>query len=133
MDTPSLQGFREFAVGATAPEAKPWRGNPKEVLEKWKTLKPTPLAMEPVPASHKGLRLSADGIRLTGRGEFIAAVLARLKDVLTAEKDPSKKVDVQYRELPIKSNKIGMAKREPRYVAYVHVVEKKPKVKLPKL
>lgn len=92
----------------------------------WQMLQPGQLDVEPVPKTHKGPRFSADGIRLTGRGEFINSVLARLKDLLQYNR-PGTKLDIEYRELAGRSNKIGAAKHQPRYVAYVHVLEEKPK------
>ena len=138
MSNPSLVGFRNFAYSGAAPKAdvknKPWQGRPQDVIHMWQSLRPGTLDVEPIPKTHKGHRFSADGVRLTGRGEFINSVLARLKDLLPYDKQPGTSLDIEYRELPGKSNKIGAVKGQPRYVAYVHVLEKKPEpTKTPKL
>ncbi len=118
-----LHGFKQFTESNQ--QVKPWRGKAEDVVAKWKSLPVTPLQCEPLPNSYKGRRYSADGIRITGRGDFISAALSRLKDLIY-NVPPNAKLDVEYKELSGKSNKVGALKKEPRYVASINVVEEKP-------
>jgi hypothetical protein len=90
------------------PKVKPWKAGKDEIMKFWKSIAGNlPLALQPIPADHKGTTIQEDGIRITGSKEFIASVLSRLKDFLTFE-NPNEKLVVSYRQSPksfIKGNR----------------------------
>ena len=105
-------------------EESGWRATKAEILDLWKTLKPgMPLHIDPIPVIKKGSRYDADGIRITGTSIFINTVLSRFKDMLQYEQSPYLKLDVAYQEI-MKNKEPG---KEPRYVCYIHVVQREKK------
>lgn len=118
------QTFREFV------EQQPWKGKSQDIIATWEKLKPNqPINIAPIPLNHIGTRYDDDGIRITGRGEFINSVLSRLKDLLIYDKYPNTAIDIEYRQVSSKesSSKAAYQMEAPKYVCYLHVVEKKPK------
>lgn len=106
-------------------EERPWKATKDEIIQMWKNLQPNlPLKIDPVPAIKKGSRYDVDGIRVTGKAQFISSVLSRLKDVLQYEQSPVLKLDVSYAKT---ANRSGDPYKEPTYVCYVYVVEKEHK------
>lgn len=69
-----------------------------EMLAHWRGL-PANMPVKPamVPYKHEGSTYAEDGIRLTGRREFIDAVLSRLKDLLEYENGETR-LQVVYKE-----------------------------------
>ena len=109
-------------------EEEGWRAKKSEILALWQSLKPgMPLHIDPIPVIKKGSRYDADGIRITGTATFINTVLSRFKDMLEYESSPYLKLDVEYQE--ILKNKAP--NKEPRYVCYIHVVQREKKSNLP--
>lgn len=53
-----------------------------EFLRYWRGLKADPLRPKPVPYHHEGSTYAEDGIRITGRREWIDSVIGRLSDLL---------------------------------------------------
>ena len=118
-----MQTFREFI------EQKPWKAGKAEVVQFWQSLRPNmPIVMEPVPPEHKGTKFNFDGLRITGRPEFIGAVLSRLKDILNLESQGGTKLDIEYRQV---ENKEGVMKTQADYVFYVHATTETPKQEKP--
>jgi hypothetical protein len=70
---------------------KPWSGKKQDILQMWKSLQPDiPVHMEPLTPSQEGQNQSSygeDGIRITGSKNFIAGVLAKLKEIIGYEND----------------------------------------------
>jgi hypothetical protein len=62
-------------------------------------------------------------MELTGTSAFINTVLSRFKDMLQYEQSPYLKLDVAYQEI-MKNKEPG---KEPRYVCYIHVVQREKK------
>ena len=123
--------FREFV------EQSNWKGKTRDILDAWSRLKPNqPIKINMISSEHKGTRYDDDGIRLTGRGEFINSVLSRMKDLLVYDKYPNTKIDIEYRQITAKESSykgMGMGMQEPKYVCYLHVMQKQPKMpQLPK-
>lgn len=109
-----------------------WKATKDEIISYWKSLEPdTPLFFKPIDYEHTGSTYGEDGIRITGRPEFIAAVLARLKEVLNFE-TPQTKLALTYRETESPSmSDAGVNKTS--YVFYVQARERgKGSIKLPK-
>lgn len=105
-----------------------WRAKKSQILALWKSLKPgMPLHIDPIPVVKHGSRYDADGIRITGTSVFINTVLSRFKDMIEYENSPYLKLDVSYQE--IMKNK--EPNKEPRYVCYIHVVQRDKKTNLP--
>ena len=101
-----------------------WRATKAEIFDLWNSLKPgVPLHIDPIPVIKKGSRYDADGIRITGTSAFINTVLSRFKDMLQYEQSPYLKLDVAYQEI-MKNKEPG---KEPRYVCYIHVVQREKK------
>lgn len=71
----------------------------KEVaLNLWQNFKPTKLNPEPIPYKHKGTTVDQDGIRICGSLEFIASVMARLKDLIEFENNETR-IGIAFSEL----------------------------------
>ena len=109
-----------------------WKATKDEIISYWKSLRPdTPLFFNPIEYEHTGSTYGEDGIRITGRPEFIAAVLSRLKEVLNFE-TPQTKLSLTYRETESPSQSdAGINKTS--YVFYVQARERgKGSIKAPK-
>lgn len=118
--------FREFVAAD-----KPWKASKDDIMGMWNAVRPyLPLAVEPVPVTHKGTRYANDGIRISGSSEFINSVLSRLKDFLQYEGKAGLELDVEYRTVKAKG---GDYRATDKYVCYIHVVQSKPDLKLPKI
>lgn len=110
--------FREFVE-----TGKRWQAKRAEIVKFWQGLQPNlPLNINPVPLYHKGSRFDTDGIRITGSSDYINAVLSRLKDIINYERYPGFKLDMEYRQVPNKSNEINA---KPVYAFYVYLVHDK--------
>ncbi len=109
-----------------------WKATKDEIISYWKSLKPdTPLFFKPIDYEHTGSTYGEDGIRITGRPEFIASVLARLKEVLNFE-TPQTKLALTYRETESPSQSDAGINRTS-YVFYVQTRERgKGSIKVPK-
>ena len=95
-----------------------WKASKDEIVAYWKNLRPdTPILMKAISYEHKGSTYGEDGIRLTGSPQFIASVLARLKEVLNYE-TPTSKLAVTYRQTESPS-KMAMGQSKTSYVFYV--------------
>lgn len=84
---------------------KPWSATKDEVIQIWRNLRPdTPVYMTPmkdddeVSTNPTGGHSSygEDGVRITGSWQFIASIMARLKEVLQYE-NPQHKLRVVFR------------------------------------
>jgi hypothetical protein len=111
---PSIQ------AGGTA--QKPWSATKDEVLELWKNLRPDlPIIMTPIadkPVGKKGnSSYGEDGIRVTGSWEFIASVMARLKEIVGWE-NPSHKLRIVFRG--IDPNRLSQPNRQS-FAFYVNL------------
>lgn len=109
---------------------KPWKAKRADVISFWQRLKPNlPLKVNPIDPNHRGTRFHEDGLRITGSPEFINSILSRIKDFLGYDSQNSK-LDVEYRSI---ENKEGDLINKPVFVAYVHVLKKKPEQSRAKL
>ena len=111
---PSIQ------AGGTA--QKPWSATKDEVLEIWKNLRPDlPIIMIPIaekPVGKKGnSSYGEDGIRVTGSWQFIASVMARLKEIAGWE-NPSHKLRIVFRG--IDPNRLSQPNRQA-FAFYVNL------------
>lgn len=89
----------------------------REFLDHWRGISPgQPLAPAVVPYKHTGSTYSEDGIRITGRREWIDAVLSRLTDLLAYE-NTSTRLQVSYQEATDKDTRAPLGS----YCAYVQV------------
>lgn len=105
-------------------KTKTWKAKKKDVLQLWQQMPPNvPVQIKPISANHKGSRYDDDGIRLTGTSKFINSVMSRLKDMISYENDPRYRLDVEYRQIG-KPNILNA--NVPKFVFYLHVVEKSP-------
>lgn len=67
-----------------------------QFIKYWQSLSSVPMLMEPIKKDHvSGSSKSEDGIRVTGSPRFIAAVMARLKDILLSE-NPHTQIEIKY-------------------------------------
>lgn len=99
---------------------KTWKAKRAEVIDFWRGLKPNlPISIEPVPEHHTGTKFRFDGIRITGRPQFINSILSRIKDMLEHE-TPGYKLEVEYRQI---ENKAGNTQTSPEYVFYAHLIQ----------
>ena len=111
--------FKEFLVE----QEKPWKAKRANILRHWSDLRPDlSLAIEPISNMHKGPRYNSDGIRITGSAPFISSVLSRVKDMLNYETEQTE-LDVEYKQVSSKSDVYEV----PKFVCYIHVLEKEPK------
>ena len=109
---------------ATTSKPKPWKASKKQTINFWKTLDPNmPLKLKPIPVTHRGSTIQEDSVRVTGSKEFIASVIAHLKQFLTYENDQNKLV-VQYRQ-SARSLKPGA---KDSYMVYIQVKERENKI-----
>lgn len=116
---------------------KKWKATKAEILSYWQNIPPdTPIYMKPIDYEHKGSTYGEDGVRITGRPEFIGSVMSRLKEFLNFENSTTK-LAVTYRQTESPSQaKMGEIKTS--YVFYVSARERgsaKPKnlgIELPK-
>lgn len=90
-----------------------------EFLEYWAALEERPIEPRPVPYKHEGSTYSQDGIRITGRREFIDAVLARLKDLLRFE-NAETRLQVVYQQATHKETRTLL----PSWTCYIQVHER---------
>jgi hypothetical protein len=95
-----------------------WRATKDQIIDFWKTLRiDSPIQMAPISYDHKGSTYGEDGIRITGRPEFIASVLGKLKNILAYEAESTKLV-VSYRETQSPSQ-VEAGNLKKSYVFYV--------------
>lgn len=133
MGTPTLNIFMQMRFKdyiAKRPKVDGWRATKEEVLDIWQRANPNmPIQIQPIPSIHKGPRYDVDGLRITGRAEFINSVLGRLKDLLRYNELPNTELDVEYKQVAdATTDQFGMNK----YAAYIYVLQKAPeKVKKP--
>lgn len=83
-----MQSFKEFIQANAADPTKVaiWKATKPEILNLLKNISPNmPLAITPIPATHKGSTYMQDGLRITGSKAFINSVISRLKDVMSYE------------------------------------------------
>jgi hypothetical protein len=73
------------------------------------------MLVKPIAVDHQGSTRVEDGIRITGNPQFIAAVLARLKEILMYENEQSK-IEIIYNQA---ANTMDDGKMS--YVVYVQV------------
>jgi hypothetical protein len=99
------QVLNEFDKGGDAvPErqaspisGKVWSGKKADILDMWHKLRPDiPLIITPMDTDADKDSYGEDGIRITGTWNFIAGVLARLKDLLGYE-NPETKLRLVFR------------------------------------
>jgi ribosomal protein L16/L10AE len=105
--------FREFVTGQVKPTKR------TNLLKYWQSLRPDmPMTIKPIAVDHSGSTRLEDGIRITGSPIFIAACLARLKEVLMYETEKSK-IEIVYNQA---ANTMDDGKMS--YVVYVQVHER---------
>lgn len=117
----------KYSEQNTVPEpvAKPvkWKATKDEIMSYWQTLRPDqPLFMKPIAYDHTGSTYSEDGIRITGSPQFIASVMARIKDVLKFD-NVENKLSVTYRETESPSQDLSGIQKTS-YVFYVQARER---------
>lgn len=100
-----------------------WSAKKNDVLRYWNNLRPDiPVLMTPVQkmAGEKRKGYGEDGLRITGSPQFIAAILSRLKNLLTYENPTTKlrlvfkEVDSPRRSDPSRQSYVFYANLEPR-------------------
>lgn len=102
---------------------KKWKATKAEILSYWQNLPPdTPIYMKPIDYEHQGSTYGEDGLRITGRPEFIASVMSRLKEFLNFE-NPTTKLAVTYRQTESPSQ-VKMGEIKTSYVFYVSARER---------
>lgn len=101
---------------------KPWSAKKDEIIRLWQSLRPDlPIQIVPMadnnatPGEHNSF--GEDGIRITGSWSFIAAVIGRLKEILSYE-NPQTKLRLVFRG--IDSNRAANPNRQT-YAFYVHL------------
>jgi len=124
-----LEHFEEDEVDSIAPTHqfnldspnKPWSATKDQTLHIWKNLRPDmPINITPIDTSDTGKdhkTYGEDGIRITGRWEFISSVLGRLKDIVAYE-NPQTKLRLIFRG--VDSSKDARPDRQS-YVFYVNL------------
>jgi hypothetical protein len=111
--------FKQFLTE----QEKPWKAKRANVLRHWGNLRPNmPLQVEPISNMHKGPRYHRDGIRITGSAPFISSVMSRIKDMLAYDEAEGTKLDIDYKQA-----ESGDPLEAPKFVCYIHVLEKEPK------
>lgn len=119
-----LEQFPEIhnANSSTTSVIKPWKAKKADVVNHWKNL-PSNLQinMQPVSKMHRGTRFKSDGLRITGSPQFINSVLSRIKDISSSEEKSDVRLDVEYRQIVSKFDKLNYS---PSYVFYCHLVNK---------
>lgn len=81
-----------------------------QLLARWQSLKPfQPVHPEAVPYKHEGSTYGEDGIRISGRPEFVDSVLSRLKDLLAYEGDRTR-LQVSYKAVEPRADKADAVK-----------------------
>lgn len=110
--------FRDFL------ENKRFEAKKDDIVRLWNTLRPyLPIQPQPIPLHHTGTRYDDDGLRITGSPTFINSILSRVKDFLKYDATPGLELDIEYKQIQTKH---GTLYGGPRYVCYIHVVQKKP-------
>ena len=100
-----------------------WKATKDQIVQYWRTLRAdTPILMRPIEYTHKGSSYGEDGVRLTGSPQFIASVLARLKEFLNFE-NPTTKLALVYRETESPSQ-AAMGQNKTSYVFYIQARER---------
>lgn len=123
-----METFREFVANqAVQPQApikqQRWKASKDQIIDFWKNLRADhPIQMRPINYTHKGSTYGEDGIRLTGSPDFIASVLARLKEVLNYE-TATTKLNLTYRETESPSQQ-AMGQNKTSYVFYAAVKDR---------
>ena len=105
---------------------KPWSAKKPEILQMWRNIRPNmPIIMTPiVPKSDSEEGSSSygeDGIRISGSQNFIAGVLARLKDILGYE-NPHTKLRLVFRGAESKDGSFQPEKQS--FVFYVNAEQR---------
>lgn len=121
-----MKTFREFYAQQDQNDkpARPWKATKQDVLDFWTNLQPnSPILPEPVPESHRGTKFGYDGVRITGKREFINGVMSRIQDLIKYETLPGTRLEVEYRQIQPKNQQ---QQEDPRYVFYVHVIKDEP-------
>jgi hypothetical protein len=98
----------------------------KGFLNKWASLQPRPIPLQPKPYGHYGTSLDEDTIRITGSEEFIESILAKLKDLLIFE-NKDIKLDVDFK--PSKYSHAGGS--NPNYEFKFSATYRDPAKKIP--
>lgn len=92
------------------------------LLSAWQQFKPARLKPEPIMYKHKGTTIDQDGIRICGSPEFIAAVMERVKDLLTFESNDTR-LGVSFSEI---TDKETGSQIEGRFRCSIQVHERGP-------
>lgn len=90
--------LNEFNAG---PSVKQWSAKKPEILHMWKNARPdTPIIITPIDDKPDGQSSSygEDGVRVTGSWQFIASVIARLKEIIGYE-NPQTKLRLVFRSV----------------------------------
>lgn len=97
---PSAPQSMPQAIGMSPNPNKPWSAKKPEIMQMWQNLRPdTPIIMTPImdtPTDTEHSTYGEDGIRITGSWNFIAAVMARLKEI-TVYENPQQKLRLVFR------------------------------------
>lgn len=115
------------SVEAVPATHKPWSATKDEVMAVWQNLRPdTPIYMMPMPEKQEGdtkghSSYGEDGIRITGSWQFIASVLARLKEIAGFE-NPAMKLRVVFRG--VDPNRLSQPNRQA-FAFYVNLEKRK--------
>lgn len=117
-----MKSFRQY-FSEQQLQAPQWKASKDDVIQYWKTLRPdTPIAVRPIPYEHKGSTYGQDGVRITGSPQFIATVLAKLKEFMNYESTATK-LALSYRETKSPSlSAEGIANTS--FVCYIQVKER---------
>lgn len=98
----------------------------EQFLRYWKSLRPTPIRVTPIPYKHSGSTYECDGIRITGSPEFVESVLSRLTDMLRFESNTTR-LQVAYKETEDKQAKAnGVSIKTGSINCYIQVHERGP-------
>ena len=118
MSTQQVQPQAQPAVAASGASKTKWKATKEQIVAYWKNLRQdTPIQMKPIDYTHKGSTYGEDGLRITGSPQFIASVIARLKEFLNYE-TPSTKLAVTYRQTESPS-KVALGQSKTSYVFYI--------------
>lgn len=115
-----MADFKEF-ISSQQPQTvgdTKWKATKEQIVDYWKNLRPDmPIQIRPIGYAHKGSTYGEDGMRLTGSPQFIASVIARLKEFLNYE-TPNTKLAVTYRQTESPSQ-MAMGQNKTSYVFYI--------------
>lgn len=99
INAPSMQAVPQNDV--MQQQSKPWSAKKDDIIQMWKQFRPdTPIILQPISDYDLGggtkRTFGEDGIRITGSWNFIAATLARLKELIYYE-NPQTKLRLVFR------------------------------------